>query len=35
LVLGNKIGKEYGGVFELTIEVASFYGEAFGLNENN
>ena len=33
--LANKIGKEYGVVFELTKEVASIYDEAFGLNKKN
>ena len=33
--LGNKIGKEYGVVFELTSDVASIYEDAFGLIESN
>jgi peroxiredoxin len=33
--VGNKIGKEYGVVFELISEVASLYENSFGLVENN
>ena len=35
MTLGNKIGKEYGVVFELTSDVASIYEDAFGLIESN
>ena len=33
--VGNKVGKEYGVVFELTMDVASIYEAGFGLSENN
>ncbi|GGG44654.1 peroxiredoxin-like family protein [Bizionia arctica] len=33
--VGNKIGKEYGVVFQLTKDVASIYQAGFGLHEKN
>ncbi|SOE23706.1 Peroxiredoxin [Spirosomataceae bacterium TFI 002] len=33
--LGNKVGKEFGVVFELTAEIASIYEASFGLNNTN
>lgn len=33
--LGNKVGKEFGVVFELTAEISSIYEASFGLNNTN
>jgi peroxiredoxin len=33
--VGNKVGKSYGVVFELTTDVASIYEDAFGMSDYN
>lgn len=33
--VGNKVGKEYGVVYQLTTEVASIYESGFGMNDYN